>query len=282
MSKKPRRKAKTGLDIIDKGLVGSNLTIAIVAGAALVISVLTLFAVDAEARASERIADAAAQQVEAANRQVDAAQQQVVAAEAQLLYVEAQAEAAQSQAEAAQAQAISAQQQLDLLRQEQSERFRPWIGLDESILWVFTSNNIWVHYNVWCEIETIDCTNPASFEDGVQKFQIELIIHNFGEQPALSIMRRSLDSIEMVPSQVELLNENAIGPSILMPSAVTSILSPDIDKVSFVGALFGDNPYYFMYRTEYKGLDGRDGFYQVTLRWSASDGVFLMEQESAG
>ena len=280
MSKKPRRKAKTGLDIIDKGLVGSNLTIAIVAGAALVISVLTLFAVDAEARASERIADAAGQQVEAANRQVDAAQQQVVAAEAQLLYVEAQAEAAQSQAEAAQAQAISAQQQLDLLRQEQSERFRPWIGLDESILWVFTSNNIWVHYNVWCEIETIDCTNPASFDD-VQKFQIELFIHNFGEQPALSIMRRSLDSIEMVPSQVELLNENAIGPSILMPSAVTSILSPDIDALSFVGALFGDNPYYFMYRTEYEGLDGRDGFYQVTLRWSASDGVFLMEQESA-
>ncbi len=282
MSKKPRKKATTGSDIIDKGLVGSNLTIAVVAGAALVISVLTLFAVDAEARASERIADAAAQQVEAANRQVDAAQQQVVAAEAQLLYVEAQAEAAQSQAEAAQAQAISAQQQLDLLRQEQSERFRPWIGLDGSILWVFTNNNTWVRYNDWCEIETVDCANPASFEDGVQKFQIELFIHNFGEQPALSIMRRSLDSIEMVPSQVELLNENAIGPSILMPSAVTSILSPDIDKVSFVGALFGENPYYFMYRTEYKGLDGRDGFYQVTLRWSASDGVFLSEQESAG
>ena len=280
MSKKPRRKAKTGSDIIDKGLVGSNLTIAVVAGAALVISVLTLFAVDAEAKASERIADAAGQQVEAANKQVDAAQQQVVAAEAQLRYVQAQAEAAQSQAEAAQAQAISAQQQLDLLRQEQSERFRPWIGLDGSILWVFT-NNTWVHYNVWCEIETVDCANPASFDD-VQKFQIELFIHNFGEQPALSIMRRSLDSIEMVPSQVELLNENAIGPSILMPSAVTSILSPDIDALPFVGALFGDNPYYFMYRTEYKGLDGRDGFYQVTLRWSASDGVFLMEQESAG
>jgi len=279
MSKKPRRKAKTGSDIIDKGLVGSNLTIAIVAGAALVISVLTLFAVDAEARASERIADAAAQQVEAANRQVDAAQQQVVAAEAQLLYVEAQAEAAQSQAEAAQAQAISAQQQLDLLRQEQSERFRPWIGLDGSILWVFT-NNTWVQYNVWCEIETVDCANPASFDD-VQKFQIELITHNYGEQPALSIMRRSLDSIEMVPSQVELLNENAIGPSLLMPSAITSFLSPDIDKVSFVGALFGENPYYFIYRTEYRSLDGRDGFYQVTLRWSASDGLFLMEQESA-
>ncbi len=281
MSKKPRRKAKTGSDIIDKGLVGSNLTIAVVAGAALVISVLTLFAVDAEAKASERIADAAAQQVEAANKQVDAAQQQVVAAEAQLRYVQAQAEAAQSQAEAAQAQAISAQQQLDLLRQEQSERFRPWIGLDVSVLWVFTSNNTWVRYNDWCRIETVDCARPASFDDGVQKFQIELIMHNFGEQPALSIMRRSLDSIEMVPSQVELLNENAIGPSLLMPSAVTSFLSPDIDKVSFTGALFGENPYYFVYRTEYRSLDGRDGFYQVTLRWSASDGVFLMEQESA-
>lgn len=280
MSKKPRKRAKTGSDIIDKGLVGSNLTIAVVAGAALVISVLTLFAVDAEAKASERIADAAGQQVEAANKQVDAAQQQVVAAEAQLRYVEAQAEAAQSQAEAAQAQAISAQQQLDLLRQEQSERFRPWIGLDGSVLWVFTSNNTWVRYNDWCVIETVDCARPASFDD-VQKFQIELIIHNFGEQPALSIMRRSLDSIEMVPSQVELLNENAIGPSLLMPSAITSILSPDIDKVSFVGALFGENPYYFVYRTEYRSLDGRDGFYQVTLRWSASDGVFLMEQESA-
>ncbi len=273
MSKKPRRKAKTGSDIIDKGLVGSNLTIAVVAGAALVISVLTLFAVDAEARASERIADAAAQQVEAANRQVDAAQQQVVAAEAQLLYVEAQAEAAQSQAEAAQAQAISAQQQLDLLRQEQSERFRPWIGLDGSILWVLTADNEWFDMIEWCK--TVDCKSRDSFT-GVQRFQVELRTHNYGEQPALSVMQTSVESIEMVPLQANL--PDLIGPSVLMPSAVIGFLH-EMDVVSFVGAWFGDNPYYFMYRTEYKSLDGRDGFYQLIWRW---DGEFIIEQESAG
>ncbi len=265
---KARKRAKPSTDLIGKSLVGTNFAIAIVAAAALFVSGLTFFAAQSEARASERIADAALQQVEAANEQVIAAQQQVVAAEAQLQYVQAQAEASQ-------AQAVAGQQQVDILRKEQSERFRPWIGTDSKtfILWVLTSDNGWLDIGKWCE--TVDCESRDSFS-GVQLFQIELFTRNFGEQPALLIMQTSVDSVETLPSQMDL--PEPVGPIILMPTEVSSFLH-DIDAVSFVGALFGDHPYYFMYRTEYKSLDGRDGFYQLIWSW---DGEFITEQESAG
>ncbi|MEE9282537.1 MAG: hypothetical protein V3U49_00480 [Nitrososphaerales archaeon] len=265
---KPRRRAKTGPDIIEKSLLGTNLMIAIVAGAALLVSVLTFFAANSEAIAANQIAVAALQQVEAAKEQVVAAQQQVAAAEAQLQYVQAQSEASQ-------ALAAAGQQQIEILRKEQSERFRPWIGTDSKtfILWVLTSDNQWLEIGEWCQ--TVDCESRDSFA-GVQQFQIELFTRNYGEQPALLIMQTSIDSIETIPLQVDL--PEPVGPIILMPTEVSSFLH-DIDAVSFVGALFGDNPYYFMYRTEYKSLDGRDGFYQLIWRW---DGEFITERESAG
>ena len=45
MMSKPRRKAKPTSDLIDKSLLGTNFVIAVVAGAALLVSILTFFAI---------------------------------------------------------------------------------------------------------------------------------------------------------------------------------------------------------------------------------------------
>ena len=174
---KPRRKGKTSPDIIDKSLLGTNFVIAVVAGAALIVSVLTFFAANSEALAAQRIADAATEQVEAAK-------QNLLAAQTQLQY-------AQDQAEAAQSQAAAAVEQLDILRREQSERFRPWLGLTPqggvSVL-VVTEEGNFFDLQEWCQ--SVDCTDRSTYA-GVQWFEVDVSIHNYGEQPALSIFQRA-------------------------------------------------------------------------------------------